>query len=81
VTARELRIEAELAILCGPALAGLELFEFGYFETVRLFPVCRPALAGSGFFEKFVELGGNWNEKTSIPREIRGIGARKFVAM
>jgi hypothetical protein len=31
--------------------------------------------------EIFVELGGNWNEKSSIPREIRGIGARKFVAM
>jgi hypothetical protein len=29
----------------------------------------------------FVNLGGNWNEKSSILREIRGIGARKFVAM
>jgi hypothetical protein len=47
--------------------------------------------SGAGFFrlrlfreilcEKFVNLGGNWNEKSSIPREIRGIGDRKFVAM
>jgi hypothetical protein len=29
----------------------------------------------------FVDLGGYWNEKSSIPREIRGIRARKFVAM
>jgi hypothetical protein len=32
-------------------------------------------------FKKFIDLGGNWNEKSSIPREIRGIGARKFVPM
>jgi hypothetical protein len=32
-------------------------------------------------FEKFINFGGNWKEKSSIPREIRGIGARKFVAM
>jgi hypothetical protein len=31
--------------------------------------------------EKFVELGVNWKAKSSIPREIQGIGARKFVAM
>jgi hypothetical protein len=29
----------------------------------------------------FVDLGGNWDEKSTIPREIRAIGARKFVAM
>jgi hypothetical protein len=45
-----------------------------------------PALAGSHFFEKFlrelfVDLGGTWKRKSSIPREIRGIGARNFVAM
>jgi hypothetical protein len=32
-------------------------------------------------FEKFIDLGGNLEAKSSIPREIRGIGARKFVAM
>jgi hypothetical protein len=47
--------------------------------------------SGAGFFrlglfreilcEKFVDLGGNWSEKLMIPGEIRGIGARKFVAM
>jgi hypothetical protein len=29
----------------------------------------------------FVDLGGNLNEKSMISGEIRGIGARKFVAM
>jgi hypothetical protein len=61
-----------VALTCGrhkPALAGLGL-----------------ALAGSDFFKKllrelFVDLGRNWKRKSSIPREIRGIGARKFVAM
>jgi hypothetical protein len=28
-----------------------------------------------------VELGGNWKGKSVIPGEIRGIGARNFVAM
>jgi hypothetical protein len=47
----------------GPALGGLELFKFGYFETVRLFSVCRPALAGSGFFKKFCSrCSSNWAE-------------------
>jgi hypothetical protein len=52
-----------------------------------------PALASlwSGFFQialfreilvaKFFDLGRNWDRKLSILREIRGIGARKFVAM
>jgi hypothetical protein len=31
--------------------------------------------------DKFVDLGGNWNEKLMIPSEIQGIGAKKFVAM
>jgi hypothetical protein len=29
----------------------------------------------------FIEFGGNWNEKSSIPAKIQGIGARKFVEM
>jgi hypothetical protein len=29
----------------------------------------------------FVDLDGNWSVKSMIPSEIRGIGARKFVAM
>jgi hypothetical protein len=29
----------------------------------------------------FFDLGGNWSEKSMILIEIRGIGARKFVAM
>jgi hypothetical protein len=45
-----------------------------------------PALAGSDFFEKFlrelfVDLGGNWKIKSSMPTKIQGIGARKFVEM
>jgi hypothetical protein len=31
--------------------------------------------------ETFVDLGGNSDRKSTILREIRGIGARKFVAM
>jgi hypothetical protein len=31
--------------------------------------------------EKFVDLGGNWKEKSSILAKIQGIGARKFEAM
>jgi hypothetical protein len=51
------------------ALAGLRsgFSWFGLFREILL--------------EMFVELGGNWNEKSSILGEIRGIGARKFVAM
>jgi hypothetical protein len=29
----------------------------------------------------FGDLGGNWDEKSTIPGEIQEIGARKFVAM
>jgi hypothetical protein len=32
-------------------------------------------------FEKFIDLGGKWDGKSMILGEIRGIGARKFVAM
>jgi hypothetical protein len=41
----------------------------------------------SGFFrigvlrEKFVDLGGNLDEKSMILGELQGIGARKFVAI
>jgi hypothetical protein len=31
--------------------------------------------------EKFINLGGNLKDKLSILREMRGIGAKKFVAM
>jgi hypothetical protein len=69
----------------GPALAGSEFFESGFL-------IC-PAISGvqTGFsrfrlfreilLEMFVELGANWKIKSLIPAEIRGIGARKFVAM
>jgi hypothetical protein len=73
----------------GSALASLKagFSWFGFFRG-RIFWFS-PAISGvlTGFsrfvmlFEKFIDLGGNWNEKSSIPREIRGIGARKFVAM
>jgi hypothetical protein len=53
----------------GPALAGLRasFLQLGLFREI--------------LFEMFVDLGRNWERKSSIPREIRGIGARKFVAM
>jgi hypothetical protein len=53
----------------GPALADLR----SGFSRFRLF---RAILR-----ELFVDLGRNWKRKSSIPREIRGIGARNFVAM
>jgi hypothetical protein len=57
------------ALAGGPVLAGL-----------------RAGFSRSHFFEKilrelFVDFGGNLKRKSSIPREIRGIGARNFVAM
>jgi hypothetical protein len=76
------RIEAGGLRGDGPALAGLGPALAGV-----------PALAGlrSGFSrfglfreilrEMFFELGTNWKIKSSIPAKIRGIGARKFVAM
>jgi hypothetical protein len=59
----------------GPILAGLwasfsrwaGFFRLGLFREI--------------LFEMFIDLGRNWERKLSIPREIRGIGARKFVAM
>jgi hypothetical protein len=59
----------------GTALAGLwAVFSWwaGFF-WLRLF---RKIL-----LVKFFDLGGNSERKSSIPREIRGIGAIKFVAM
>jgi hypothetical protein len=48
-----------------------------------------PAISGvqTGFsrfgllHEKFINLGGNLKDKSSILREMRGIGAKKIVAM
>jgi hypothetical protein len=53
----------------GPALASLwaGFFRLGLFREILR--------------ELFVNLGGNWSGKSSISREIRGIGARKFVDM
>jgi hypothetical protein len=66
----------------GPALAGLGPALAGMLALAGL-------RAGFSMFvlfqeirrELFVDLGGNWKRKSSIPREIRGIGARNFVAM
>jgi hypothetical protein len=52
-----------------PALAGLRA-GFSWFGLFR-----------ENLRELFVDLGGNWKRKLVIPREIRGIGARNFVAM
>jgi hypothetical protein len=52
-----------------PVLAGLKP-GFSWFALFREILV-----------EMFVDLGGNSDRKSSIPTEIRGIGARKFVAM
>jgi hypothetical protein len=43
----------------GPALAGLHFFEDGFSGSDRLFPLCRPALAGSGCCAKSLS---NWAE-------------------
>jgi hypothetical protein len=53
----------------GPALTGLRagFSRFGLFQEI----LC----------ELFIDLDRNWKRKSAIPREIRGIGARKFVAM
>jgi hypothetical protein len=51
------------------ALAGLR----SGFSRFRLF--------GEILVAKFVDLGRKWDENSLISREIRGIGARKFVAM
>jgi hypothetical protein len=41
----------------------------------------RLALFREILLKKFVNLGRNWKRKSSILGEIRGIGARKFMAM
>jgi hypothetical protein len=58
-----------LALACVSALAGLR----SGFSQFRLF--------GEILLELFVDLGGNGEEKSSILREIIGIGARNFMAM
>jgi hypothetical protein len=73
----------------GPALVGLRagFSRFGLFQDPNFW--YSPAISGVqvGFsrfgmlFKKFVILGRNLEGKMSIPREIRGIGARKFVAI
>jgi hypothetical protein len=58
-----------LALAGVPALASLRsgISRFGLFcEILR---------------ELFADLGANWKIKSAIPREIQGIGARKFVEM
>jgi hypothetical protein len=59
----------------GPALAGVPALA-GLRSGFSRFGIFREILR-----ELFVNLGGNWEGKSSILREIRGIGARKFVAM
>jgi hypothetical protein len=60
----------------GPALAGMlagfSWFRAGFFR----FGLFREILV-----ETFVDLGRNLEGKSTISREIRGIGARKFMAM
>jgi hypothetical protein len=65
----ESEAEAGLALAGGLALDGLRsgFSRFGLFQEILV--------------AKFFDLGGKWDEKSSIPREIRGIGARKLVAM
>jgi hypothetical protein len=48
-------------------------------SVVRFFPV--RTFSRKFLRELFVEVGGNWKRKSSIPTEIRGIGARNFEAM
>jgi hypothetical protein len=59
----------------GPALAGMPALA-GLRAGFSMFVLFQEILR-----ELFVDLGGNWKRKWSIPREIRGIGARNFVAM
>jgi hypothetical protein len=56
----------------GPALAGSHFFESRFFDLGRLFLVCRPALAGLGFFEKFCSrCSSNWAENGMNNRQFR----------
>jgi hypothetical protein len=80
------RQEMAMARRCaGPALAGSKLFESGFFICLAISSV-QTGFSRFGLFqeillEMFVELGANWKIKSLISAEIRGIGARKFVAM
>jgi hypothetical protein len=61
--------------------------QFPLFQDPKF--VYSPAISGvqAGFswfgmlFEKIVDLGGNSKRNLAIPREIQGMGVRKFVAM
>jgi hypothetical protein len=59
----------------GPAFAGMPAFA-GLRAGFSRFGLFREILR-----ELFVDLGGNWSGQSMIPSEIRGTGARKFVAM
>jgi hypothetical protein len=66
----------------GPALAGL----WASFSRWAGFSQSEAGFFQLGLFRgillaKFFDLGRNLEGKSSILREIRGIGARKFVAM
>jgi hypothetical protein len=79
------RWRSELGVALTSEWAGFS--RFALFRGPKF--VYGPAISGaqSGFsqfeklFEKFVNLGRNLKRKSAIPREIQGIGARKFVAM
>jgi hypothetical protein len=64
--------------LLSPAFSGVKS---GYFRWATFFG------AETGFFwfgllrELFIDLGGNLEKDSMIPREIQGIGARKFMAI
>jgi hypothetical protein len=61
-----------IVFLLSPAFSGVQ---FGYFRWTGCF-------FWFGLLCKlFVDLGRNLKDKSSIPREIQGIGGRKFVAM
>jgi hypothetical protein len=59
-----------------PTLAGIRPALAGLRAGFRRFALLREILVA-----KFFDLGRNLKRKSSIPSEIRGIGARKFVAM
>jgi hypothetical protein len=66
----------------GPALAGLWAGFSRWAALAGLWAgFFRLALFRENLLEEFVDVGGNSDRKSSIPTEIRGIGARKFVAM
>jgi hypothetical protein len=85
------------AALAGMQSGSFQLRRFRelFFRLVQLFPMFSlaisngPAFSGSetSFFrfrlmrKLFIDLGRNLKDKSSIPREIQGIRARKFVEM